>query len=190
MKAESFVDSLRAYGERFTPRMRYQEEEDFGVWQAAFRGKLHELRGSLPERTEPDVRVVETAEEEDHTRHLLRICVTPFSTLVAYLLVPHGLSGGEQRPGLLVSHGHARYGIDSMCGVRGMEEDDQARRAYALFAVQSGYVVLAPAWWGWTGRDGHLRLVGDRDSCNVIQMAASMYGLNVLSLHIQDQPVR
>jgi dienelactone hydrolase len=166
--------------------MCYQEGEDFVAWQAAFRGKLDELRGWLPDRTEPDVRVVETVEEADHTRRLLRISVTPFSTLLAYLLVPHDLSAGQQRPGLLVSHGHAPYGMDSMCGVRGMGQNDQARRAYALFAVQSGYVVLAPAWWGWTGRDGHLRLVGDRDKCNVIQMAASMYGLDVLSLHIQD----
>ena len=52
-------------------------------------------------------------------------------------------------------------------------------------SVQSGYVVLVPAWWGWAGRDGHLDLVGRRDKCNVIQMAASMYGLSVLSLHIQ-----
>jgi dienelactone hydrolase len=29
-------------------------------------------------------------------------------------------------------------------------------------------------------------MVRQRDKCNVIQMAASMYGLNVLALHIQD----
>jgi len=166
--------------------MCYREGDDFAGWQAAFRAKLTELRGSLPERTKPDAQIVETVEEEDHTRHLLRISVNPFSTLVAYLLLPHGLSRGQRRPGLLVSHGHARYGIDSMCGVRGMGEDDEDRRAYALFAVRSGYVVLVPAWWGWAGRDGHLPSVGDRDKCDVIQMAASMYGLHVLSLHVQD----
>jgi dienelactone hydrolase len=186
VKGESFVDALRAYGECFPPEMRYREGDDFAGWQVAFRKRLYELRGSLPERTEPDVRVVGTVEEEDHTRHLLHISVNPFSTLVAYLLLPHGLPGSEQRPGLLVSHGHAPYGIDSVCGVRGMEEEGQDRGAYALFAVRSGYVVLAPAWWGWTGRDGHLPSVGHRDKCNVVQMAASMYGLNVLSLHIQD----
>ena len=57
---------------------------------------------------------------------------------------------------------------------------------YALRAVRAGFVVLAPAWWGWPGRDGHVERVGNRDKCNVIQMAASMYGLHVLSLHIQD----
>jgi pimeloyl-ACP methyl ester carboxylesterase len=59
-------------------------------------------------------------------------------------------------------------------------------RAYALCAVRSGYVVIAPAWWGWPGRDGHVERVRARDKCNVIQMAASMYGVNVIDLHIQD----
>ena len=47
-------------------------------------------------------------------------------------------------------------------------------------------MVLVPAWWGWAGRDGHTSLVGQRDKCNVIQMAAGMYGLNVTALHVQD----
>jgi dienelactone hydrolase len=184
--AESFADFLASYGERHPPEMRYREGADFARWQAGFRAKLAQLLGPLPERVAPDVTVVETATESDHTRHLLHIPVNPFSMLVAYLLVPHHLPEGEKRPALLVSHGHAPYGIDSLCGVRGMDEGDGDRRAYALFAVQSGYVALVPAWWGWTGRDGHLDLIGRRDKCNVVQMAASMYGLNVLSLHIQD----
>jgi dienelactone hydrolase len=186
VKAESFADFLDRYGVSHPPEMCYREGDDFTQWQARFRAKLSQLLGPLPERVEPDVQVLETVAENDHTRHLLQIPVNLFSTLVAYLLVPHHLPEGERCPGLLASHGHAPYGIDSLCGVRGMDEGDGDRRAYALFAVQSGYVVLVPAWWGWAGRDGHLGLVGRRDKCNVVQMAASMYGLNVLSLHIQD----
>lgn len=157
---------------------------------------METLRGPLPERTEPEVEIVESVVVEDHTRHLLRISVSELSTLIAYLLVPKDLSPGERRPGLIVAHGHAKYGIDSVCGVKcrtscqlvkeGMDERNDQRRAYALLAVRSGYIVLAPAWWGWTGRDGHLKQIGNRDKCNVIQMAAAMYGINVLDLHIQD----
>ena len=186
MRVESFTAFLDAYGTRFPPRMRYRVGNDLIRWQAEFRLKLDELRGPLPDRVAPDAQVVDHVREIDHTRYTLRIPVTAFSTLIAYLLVPHGLSPGERRPGLLVSHGHAPYGIDSVCGLRGMDEEDGRRRAYALSAVRSGYVVLAPAWWGWTGRDAHIDLVGRRDKCNVVQMAAAMYGLNVLSLHIQD----
>ena len=185
MPAESFIDFLEAYGRTHPPVMRYQEGEDFAAWQQRFRGQLEALRGPLPERVKPHVEVIHSVEFPDHTRHLLRIRVSSISTLVAYLLVPVSPNSNGRHPGLLVLHGHATYGIDSVCGVQ-MDSEDEKRRAYGLLAVRSGYVVLAPAWWGWRGRDGHLDQVGNRDRCNVIQMAAAMYGLNVLNLHIQD----
>ena len=186
MRSESFTDFLRDYGTAHPPGMVYNEGEDFGAWQTRFRHQLEQLRGPLPERVEPAAEVVEEVVLEDHTRYLLRLPVSAFSTLVAYLLVPAGLEPDERRPGLLASHGHHQYGIDAICGVRGLSEDSTARETYGLAAVRAGYVVLAPAWWGWPGRDLHLDQVGQRDRCNVIQMAASMYGLNVLDLHIQD----
>jgi len=186
MTPESFTEFVRTYGAAHPPSMRYGEGQDAAWWQSRFREKAAELLGPVPERVPPQAEIVESTDAGDHTRHLLRIPVTEFSTLVAYLLVPGGLQPGERRPGLIVSHGHAVYGIDSVCGVRGMDNEENARRAYALSAVRAGYVVLAPAWWGWHGRDGHLDRVGGRDKCNAIQMAAGMYGLNVIALHVQD----
>ena len=186
MQTESFIDFLNAYGEGHPPGLVYREGDDFADWQCRFREKVESLRGPLPDRVEPSVEVVESVGEPDHIRHLLRIPVSEFSTLVAYLLVPNGIGPGERRPGLIVSHGHATYGIDALCGLQSLEERDNVRRAFALFAVRAGYVSLVPAWWGWPGRDGHLDRVGSRDKCNVIQMAAAMYGMNVTDLHIQD----
>ena len=186
MITESFVDLLAAYGREQPPCLVHEPGQDMAEWQRSFRAKLQSLRGPLPERVEPAAVVVESVRMPDHTRHMLRISVSTVSALVAYLLVPRGLRAGERRPGLIVSHGHSKYGIDSVCGVRGMDTDEDRRRAYALHAVRAGYVVLAPAWWGWPGRDGHVDRVHGRDKCNVIQMAAAMYGLNVLDLHIQD----
>jgi len=186
MTTKSFIEFLKAYGIAHPPRLLYKRGDDFAQWHLRFREKVESLRGPLPERVEPMVEIIESVEADDHTRHLLNVPVSDISTLVAYLLVPHDLSQDEQRPGLVVCHGHATYGIDSVCGVRGMDEDENIRRAYALSAVRSGYVVIAPAWWGWAGRDGHLDRIGNRDKCNVIQMAAGMYGMNVLNLHIQD----
>ncbi|MCG3181279.1 MAG: hypothetical protein BIFFINMI_03659 [Phycisphaerae bacterium] len=182
----SFVDFLDRYGAANPPAMVYRDGEDFAAWQRGFADKVRELLGPLPPRVEPAVHVLDTIDAGDHVRHVLEIPVNAFSTLPAYLLVPRGLAAGERRPGLLAFHGHAEFGIDSICGLRGMGKGDNARRACALSAVRAGYVVLAPAWWGWHGRDGHLGLVDGRDKCNVIQMAAGMYGLCVLHLHMQD----
>jgi hypothetical protein len=117
---------------------------------------------------------------------MIRVRVSEFSTLVAYLLIPKGIRDEERRAAVIASHGHTKHGIDTTCGVVGMEDAENAKRAYAREAVRSGYVVIAPAWWGWHGRDGHLDRVGGRDKCNVIEMAASMYGMNLTDLHIQD----
>ena len=186
MISDSFSDFLDAYGNAQPPSMVYQEGEDFSAWQQRFRSKVESLRGALPDRVEPKAEIVEAEEQDDHSRFLLRIPVNAFSTLTAYLLVPKGMQPGEKRPGLIASHGHVIYGIDSLAGVRGLDTDDGWKRVYALSAVRAGYVVLAPAWWGWAGRDGHLGQIGSRDRCNVIQMAAAMYGLSVIDLHIQD----
>ena len=181
MPAESFIDFLDAYGKVHPPSLTYREGDDFLAWQQAFRRRLEELRGPLAERVAPEMEVLERVELSDHQRVLLRFPVTRFSHVVAYLLLPKRLEQGEKRPGIIALHGHHAGGIETICGVRQTDYDP-----YALRAVRAGFVVLAPAWWGWPGRDGHVERVGNRDKCNVIQMAASMYGLHVLSLHVQD----
>ncbi len=179
--SKSFIDFLKKYGDEHKPAMTYHDGRDFRSWQRAFRRKLESLRGIIPERVKPEMKILETTELTDHTRLLIHFPVTQFSELIAYLLVPKNIRRGEKRAGIIALHGHHSHGIETICGVRKTDYPP-----YALQAVRSGYVVLAPAWWGWPGRDGHLDRIGDRDKCNVIQMAASMYGINVLDLHIQD----
>ena len=179
--SRSIVDFLEKYGDEHPPSMIYRDGQDFRAWQQAFRRKLESLRGTIPKRVKLEVETLETAELPDHTRRLIRFPVTRFSELIAYLLIPKDVKKGEKRAGIIALHGHHSHGIKTICGVRKTDYPP-----YALQAVRSGYVVLAPAWWGWPGRDGHLDRIGNRDKCNVIQMAASMYGINILDLHIQD----
>ena len=182
MKPESFRDLLDRWGRARPPKTLRREGEDFEAWQKRFRAALDALRGPLPERVPPEPEIVESTDCGGHARHLVRMKVSEVSTLVAWLLVPAGIKPGEKRPGMLVTHGHHPQGMDAMAGANGAEV-----RSYVTGMLEAGYVLLAPAWWGWAGRDGHLDLVGEsRDKCNVIQMAAAMYGLNVLDLHVQD----
>jgi dienelactone hydrolase len=179
--SKSFIDFLEKYGNEHKPSMTYQDGQDFRAWQRTFRRKLKSLRGNIPDRVKLKVEILETTELSDHIRQLIHFPVTKFSELIAYLLIPKNIKKSEKRAGIIALHGHASHGIKTICGVHKTNYPP-----YALQAVRSGYVVLAPAWWGWPGRDGHLDRIGNRDKCNVIQMAASMYGINVLDLHIQD----
>jgi dienelactone hydrolase len=185
---ETFTALLEGYGDARPPTLTYREGDDFPEWQARFRRKLESLRSPVRDRGPLQVETLQTTEVEGHTQLLLRVTVSDCSSLIAYLLVPNRVAAGERRPGLIALHGHCRHGIDSICGVRVEESDpdNDIRHAYALHAVREGYVVVAPALWGWPGRDGHLDLVGGRDRCNVAQMAAGMYGINMMDLHVQD----
>jgi dienelactone hydrolase len=179
--SKSFVDFLKKYGDKHKSGMTYRDGQDFRTWQRAFRRKLKSLRGKIPDRVKPKMEILQTTELSDHIRQLIHFPVTQFSELIAYLLIPKNITKGQKRAGIIALHGHHSHGIETICGVRKTDYPP-----YALQAVRSGYIVLAPAWWGWPGRDGHLDRIGNRDKCNVIQMAASMYGINVLDLHIQD----
>ena len=184
--SESFIKFLDRYGAEREPSLQYDAHSDIDSWREDFFEAVKSLRGPVPQRVEPSLKVVESWEEEDHIRQLVRVPVSELTTLVAYLLLPKKMDGSEKRPGLIAAHGHTTHGIDTTSGVMGMDDEENAQRAYGLEAVRSGYVVIAPSWWGWHGRDGHLDRVGNRDKCNVIQHAASMYGMNLTDLHIQD----
>lgn len=185
--SSSFTEFLDAYGRMFPPALAYNEDVDLQNWQPALRKKLSELKGPLPPRVPLKVVILDSVQEADHTRHLLEITVSAISTLPAYLLVPHNLAEGEKRPGLLLSHGHDAFGFNSLCVSKDTDDEERKLRAYAVRAVRRGYVVMVPSWWGFDGRDGHIHLCKDgEDKCNKIQVAASMYGCNVLDLHMQD----
>lgn len=142
----------------------------------------------MPQRVAPAAQVLDEVDTGDHRRLTLCIAISDVTSPIVYLLVPTDGKPGQRRPGLVALHGHHRHGIDTICGVK-VDADDpnnDIHHAYALHAVRAGYVVIAPALWGWPGRDGHLERVGSRDRCNTIQMASAMYGVNVVDLHVQD----
>ena len=182
----SFIDLVKSYGEHNPPEFKLNNDSDVNIneWQEKLYSALSSLRGKLPERVAPEMKLIESIEEETHTRQLVEIPVTAISTLPAYILIPKDIKEGEKRPGIFACHGHIKLGMKTISGVEGVKEDYQA---YGLNAVKSGFVVISPAWWGWPGRDGHIeRVNAKRDKCNVIQFVAAMYGLSVMDLHIQD----
>jgi len=187
MSGSSFLEFLDAYGEAFPPRMRYQPGGDFFAWRDGFLEALRGLLGAGLPRVAPTVQVLSHVELVDHVRHEVHIAVNELVGLPAFVLVPRDLSAGETRPGVLALHGHIRHGAETVAGLDNEEVANMPFRACGRDAVQAGYVVMAPAFWGWPGRDGHVeRVPKNRDKCNAIQMAAQMYGLSVLSLHMQD----
>lgn len=186
MGKQSFIDFIEQYGKKHRPSMTYDGNEDPTQWQERFRQKLVELAGPVPERVKMTVSTVRTEQLTGHCRILLSIKVNRYITLPAYLLMPNDIKRGERRPGIIALHGHLDYGFESTVGCNNAEVRAHPYRADGKNAVEAGYVVIVPCYWGWSIRNGHLPLIGKRDKCNVIQMVSGMYGLNILALHLQD----
>ena len=187
MQQQSFLEFIRAHGEAKPPELRYRPGGDFAAWRSLFIERIGELLGPVPPRVEPTLTVSSTTHLEDHVRHEACLEVSELMRVPVYLLVPGDLAEGERRPGVVALHGHIAYGAQTVAGLDNEEVADKPYRAVGLHAVRSGYVVLAPACWGWPGRDGHVAEVpAGRDKCNAIEIAAQMYGLNLLALHLQD----
>jgi dienelactone hydrolase len=160
---------------------------DFTQWQKVFKDKIWSLRGREISRAGLQYSFDQEEDAGGHIRKKVLIKATEFSDVSGYLLLPKDISG--KTAGIIASPGHYRFGKDSIAGHPAAKEELDAKPGtdYGKSAVEAGYVVFIPDWWGWGDRSGHLDKVGQhRDRCNVIQNSASMYGFSVLYLHILE----
>ena len=107
--AESFIDFLEQYGDMRPPEMPYVPGSDYDAWKEQFRSALVSLRGAVPDRVEPNMEVLDEVTESDHVRQTVRISVSEFSNLIAYLLLPTQPLEGRA---VVASHGHTKNGIE------------------------------------------------------------------------------
>ena len=184
MDTPSFRDLLRTLGQARPPQMCYDGDdtpESFRAWQRAFGAKLRELRGQpLPRPQPPEVELLERVELADHVREHVTITSVLDTKVPAYILVPKGIR--LPRPVVMALHGHRHGGKERLAAASG----DPGDEAYALAAVRAGFVTLTLDWWGWGERVERGFDFGGRDMCNVKFMAASMYGVWLLSVMLSD----
>jgi len=183
-----------------TPKNAFGDPGDFGKWQAEFKQKVNALRGRTINRVPVSAVFGEKEDCTTHFRQKVTIKATEISDASGYLLTPKPLKDKccrdpkreKKRLGtccaIVASPGHYQFGKDTMAGHEKAAEElkKKPNSAYGKYAVEDGYVVFVPDWWGWGDKSGHLKLVYERDRCNVIQMAAWMYGFSVLNLHMLE----
>ena len=181
---------LRKY--RQSPRpdsFRAASKKELGEWQPRFAARLRECLGPFPEPCDLDPEVIEVVDEGDYWREKVVFNSEPDMAVVAYVLVPKDLAPGERRPAVLACHGHGN-GKDDVCnidhGERGrVDKIGDLNYAYAREFALRGYVVIAPDWRGFGERSMGGEM-GPRDPCNVLNLKASLLGLNMLTLNIWD----
>ncbi len=185
MKA-GFTEVVARLDSLIRPGLVYEPGTDFESWHRQFMLAIAEIRGaSVPRVPLQWYFVGERTDLGSCWAQDVRICATAVSEASGFLLTPKE----PTRDGatVIATHGHHPRGKHAVAGHprEGAKPGDDVA-AYGWEAVCDGYVVFVPDWWGWGDHSEHLHLIGNRDRCNVIQMAASMYGVSVLNLHLAE----
>ena len=186
MTNQDFRTALDKFAQSHPTEMEYAQS-DFSSWQSEFKKNVFKLRGREIKRLPLKFHMEPKENAGAHTRRKVLIDATEVSAAAGYLLVPK--SRRKKYPALIASPGHYQFGKDTVAGLpcAGSELRANPGSDYGRAAVEAGYVVFVPDWWGWGDKCAHLEAVGPvRDRCNVIQMAASMYGFSVLYLHMLE----
>ena len=186
------VAFLRQHQASIRPRLAFQAADGDALltWQGALRSKLRELLGLdqmegwhcdlLPE--EGPVENVGT-----YTRQRITLQTAPGYRMPLYLLRPKG--AGPFTP-VLALHGHG-HGKRDVCEMPRNEAEAAWQKgvnyAYAVRAVQEGYIVFAPdkRAFGEQVEERDTR-AGRQNSCEWHTMAAILLGMSQIGLHVWD----
>jgi dienelactone hydrolase len=179
------------------PRLySFHENDTFSEWKTRFKAKLLELLSPFPEPVPLNPEILEEEVIEDYEEYgippfrLQKIVYDSekYASVVAYLLIPLDLAESEQRPAILVAHGHG-VGKAKMVNMDPQYwiTDGISVEAPAIHLVKEGFVVLAPDWrpFGERGLDKNYTRAG-RDPCNVTAMSFEYFGYKLLTLNIWD----
>lgn len=181
----SFVNVIEKFSKLNLPTLHYSGG-DFAKWQEIFQLKLQALRGRKIERVKMQASLAEKEDCQTHFRQKVVIHATEVSHATGYLLTPK--TDKKNLPAIIASPGHYTFGKDTIAGDKSAQSEleKDPNTAYGKKAVEAGYVVFVPDWWGWGDKSTHLPLTQGREQCDTIQMAASMYGFSVLNLHLLE----
>lgn len=104
------------------------------------RHRIMACLGRFPTPVAPEPQVIRTEPKEGYTRHLVEYQVEEGERVLAYLLVPDGLT--KPVPAVLAIHGHGGKYYLGKFGSAGLNQNRAYH--YGLELCQRGYVVLCP----------------------------------------------
>ncbi|MCC7491800.1 MAG: dienelactone hydrolase family protein [Fimbriimonadaceae bacterium] len=162
----------------------------WAAWRRGLWSALQQRLGPFPESCPLDAEVTATVDCGRYRRERVLFNSEPYSTVAAWVLVPHGVDAAHPAPAVLCCHGHGPHGKNALVGLT-LDEQPLERDIYLSLGsrlAERGYVVIAPDWRGFGERmdtDEWVRRPG-RDGCNVLYLAAGYFGFHLLTLNIHD----
>jgi dienelactone hydrolase len=168
---------------------RAEDRDEALAWQRRLRAKLTELLGGFPrERCPLNPTVLAVRDLPTHRRTKIVFESRPGLSVLAYLLVPAGVSAPV--PTVVCVPGHGR-GVDDIIDIGrtgGDDREDGYQRGFAIQAVEHGLAVLALEPLGFEHRrDPATRELGaDASACQPAAGAALLLGETMIGWRVWD----
>ena len=166
-----------------------RSEEEFEQWKSEFTVILRDCLAPFPSPVEMDPLVMEKVDKGKYWREKVIFNSESYMSVVAFVLIPKDLNSNEKRPAILAAHGHGN-GKDDLCDISHGEYSkvdiiERLNYTYAEQFVLDGYVVIVPDWRGFGERGLRGTLTG-KDTCDMLEDKALLFGENLLTLNIWD----
>jgi dienelactone hydrolase len=184
---------------RHVPRYRFAPGMDFDRWREELLPAVRATLGRMPERVPLNAQVQAEWREHGLIKQRVVFDVEPGLSAIAYVFRPEA-SNGHRLPAILACHGHGPFGKEPVMGNRSnpelAREIETQNYDYGLRMAQAGFVTIAIDWRGFGERDdrrkpnNHGLIVEPpgpgRDLCNQHYLRASILGMTVLGMDVND----
>jgi len=196
----SMIEYFNRKAELVKPKYRFngKSKKDFESWKQQLLPEIKKLLGPMPEPVPLNPEIVwEMRRDGLIKRRVIFDCEADMS-IPALLYVPEESTGPV--PAILCSHGHGRFGKDSVMGIRSgvdkrrEEEIEEFNYDYGLQMAKRGYVTLAIDYRVFGERSDNpdpymadsRKAYPDKDKCNVQFIRGALMGISLLTLNIFD----
>ena len=188
---------FRAIAANHVPTYRF-DGRDFGTWQKDLLPLVRGTLGKMPARVPLNPEIQAEWREDGLVKQRVIFDVEDGLSAVAYVFRPEGARG--KLPGILACHGHGPFGKETVMGNRSsaaMAADiTNHNYDYGFQMAQAGFAVIAIDWRGFGERDDRRKpnfndidiqhLPHKRDLCNLHYLRASILGMSVLGMDVND----
>lgn len=188
--------SMQAYwdqkAENWQPSLSFANQPglDWSGWHTTALAKLRELMGEWPEPVALNPEIEYSVTDGDLIRERIVLDTEEGMSMPCLLVKPKCMPSDRQQAAILCSHGHGRFGKDTVAGIRSsvdhVADITQMNYNYAEQMARAGYLTLVPDLrvFG-ERRDGENPFPG-RDPCNVNYVKGTLMGIYPLTLNVWD----
>lgn len=176
----------------FKPLMSFagSGRDNWEDWNRNAGIKLLDLLGEFPEKTDLCAEVEYSVDEGDLIRERVVFDSEEFMSVPCQVLRPKTMKKDKSNPAILCSHGHGKFGKDTVAGIRSTPahsaDIEHMNYNYAEQMAKAGFLTITPDLRGFgERRDGFDPFPG-RDACNVNFIKGAIMGIYTLTLNIWD----